>query len=188
MTIRKTAAYLKDYEVKTTDKGKKSLVYRGDIYQCNASDSQWKAYKRLNLSLVCLYILLWCIATLSDPTSLRGAGTVYVIIPYALVCFPILVAFGRVIHMQKLSQNMERMDYDQCFTSLSLCTMVIIGLGLATAIGQTVHIFLQNAFSFSEWVTALCFLIISVFAFAAYRLQNRYECQNIGKSPSNSNK
>lgn len=185
MSIRKKSAYLKDYELVSTASGKKRLVYHGDWYQCAANSDQWRRYKRLSLSLVCTYVLLWCIATLSDPSSLRGAGAVYVVVPYVLLCFPILMALFRVVRLQKLSQPLERMDYDYCISSMSLCTIVAIGLGLAAGVAQVVYILLQHATGLSEWLSALCFLAIGASAGFCYRLQSQHNFVNIGRDPKN---
>lgn len=185
MTIRKKASYLADYEIVRNERGKKELVYRGDIYQCHVSDGEWKQYRRLILASSFLYVFLWCLASLADPSSLRAAGTIYVIIPYVGLCFPGLIGLFRAFRLQQLSQRMERMDYEQCFVSLNLCTAFLAGLGPLAAVAQLVHMVVHHAFRLGEWLAMLCFLLIGAAAFASYRMQKRYPCKNTGKvSPS----
>ena len=183
MTIKKKAGYLSDYEIVRGSTGKKRLVYHGDFYLCPVSDSQWLRYRRLMLSASFLYVFLWCAASLADPSSLRGSGTIYVILPYAALCFPGLIGLGRTVRLQRLSQQLERMDYDQCVVSLQFCTVLMIVLGFLAAGAQFVHIAIHSAFSPGEWVAAFCFLAIGAAACAAYRMQRKYPCENIGKGP-----
>lgn len=182
MTIYKKSNYLKDYEIVKTDHNKEVLVYRGNIYLFNASYIEFKRYKRIILGVSIFYIILWILATIANPSSLRASGTIYVIIPYVAICFPISICLHRSIRLQRLSQRLEKIDYDLSIVSLNICTIWIIALGIAAAVCQITHIVLNHALpAINEWIVALCFFAISAVGWFSYRLQGRYSCENIGK-------
>ena len=184
MTIKKKADYLDDYDMIRTPEGKKKLSYRGDIYQCPVSDSEWKRYRRLILAISFAYVLFWSLATLSDPSSLRGSGARYVIFPYAALCFPGAFCLIRSIRLQQLSQRgMERIDYDQCFTSLHLHTTLMAAFGFLAGLAQLIYAVVSRSFAPGEWIAAFCFLFIGVLACLSRRLQDQHPCKNTGKAP-----
>lgn len=181
MTLQKRADYLKDYDIVPGADGKQELVYHGIYYQFRVSGAQWTAYKRKLLSFGCLNLFLLCAASLLDPASLRGSGALYVSLPYIALFFPVILGLGRVLHLQKKVPKLERMDYDQCVTSLSLCTIAAIVIAAAAFLGQVLSLFLLPTVTLRDALAALCFLLVAASCWRSHLLQRAHPCDNIGK-------
>ena len=182
MAIWKRKNYLSDYVSTLSPNGKKHLVYQGDFYQCAAEGRTWVIYRVGMLAVTVAELLLWGLASLADPSSLRLGGPVYVLIPYVLLCLPALLALGRSIRLQFLRRQMDRMDYELCIRSLYRCSLAISALGVLAGAAQVLYILLCQAPAPGEWIAALCCFVISAISFLSYRLQRRYPCENIGKA------
>ena len=183
MGLWKRVNYLEDYVTTLNAKGKKRLVYQGDLFQCTADDTAWRRYRRIVLVEALLALILCAVASLVDPSSLRITGAYYVLFPYAALFLATVFGGARSVHLQFLRREIERMDYDKCIISLRRWTLATVVLGAAAGIAQIVYIFLQQAFAFQEWATAILCLFAGGLAWCSRCIQARYPYENIGKAP-----
>ena len=176
--------YMSDYTSVLSADGRRHWVYCGNLYQCSGDPRSWRRCRFGILGLSLLELVLGAAISLVDPLSLRIGSAPYVLIPYSAFFVACILCLGRTVHLQLLSQKIERMDYEKCILALPRYGQAITVLAGVTGLAQVVHMLLNRTFALNEWVAALCCAAAGGLGWCIFRLLKQFPFKNLGPAPS----
>lgn len=133
--------YIKDYEIVTTEdeKGreKRTVVYRGSIYEADVGALGLIKFKRICLLLAAAIVILQIAAGfVANP----GMYAFYVALPYVSVFLPLYLLVDGILRLPKEQRPMHRDEAELSFDRIrkaSTFLLIILGVGI---LGEIVYL------------------------------------------------